>query len=65
MAVNHFSASTLETFRKIDCFVSTACPRIAIDDYMQYEIPIITPVELDVVLGLKKWEDYSFDEILD
>ena len=61
--MNHFSPPILEGFRDIDCFVSTSCPRIAIDDYMQYEIPILTPVELDILLGLKKWEDYQFDEI--
>ena len=61
--MNHFSPPILEGFRDIDCFVSTSCPRIAIDDYMQYEIPILTPVELDILLGLKKWEDYRFDEI--
>jgi 2-(3-amino-3-carboxypropyl)histidine synthase len=61
---NHFLPAHLESFRDIDCFVSTACPRIAIDDYMKYKIPIITPVELDILLDLKKWEDYQFDEIL-
>jgi len=64
LAMNHFSPAVLESFRDIDCFVSTACPRIAIDDYMQYKIPIITPVELEILLGVKKWEDYQFDEIL-
>jgi len=61
---NNFNPSYLEGFRNIDCFISTACPRIAIDDYMQFNTPIITPVELDIVLGLKKWDDYRFDEIL-
>jgi 2-(3-amino-3-carboxypropyl)histidine synthase len=61
---NNFNPSYLEGFRNIDCFISTACPRIAIDDYMQYNTPIITPIELDIVLGLKKWDDYQFDEIL-
>jgi 2-(3-amino-3-carboxypropyl)histidine synthase len=64
IASNHFTPSHLESFRDIDCFISTACPRIAIDDYMQYETPIITPVELDILLGIKKWEEYQFDEII-
>lgn len=64
IAMDHFLPSNLEGFRDIDCFVSTACPRIAIDDYMQYKIPILTPVELDILLGYKKWEEYQFDEIL-
>jgi 2-(3-amino-3-carboxypropyl)histidine synthase len=63
-ALNYFTPSNIESYRNIDCFVSTACPRIAIDDYMQYKTPIITPVELDIVLGLKKWEDYKFDEMI-
>jgi len=63
-ALNHFSPSVIESFRDVDCFVSTACPRIPIDDYMQYKVPIITPVELDILLGFKKWDDYKFDEIL-
>jgi 2-(3-amino-3-carboxypropyl)histidine synthase len=61
---NFFSASFLESFREIDCFVSFGCPRIAIDDYMQYKKPIITPIELEILLGSKKWDDYKFDEIL-
>lgn len=63
-ALNYFYPSAIESFRDVDCFVSTACPRIPIDDYMQYKIPIITPVELDIVLGFKKWDVYQFDEIL-
>lgn len=64
IVMNYFIPSNVESFRKVDCFVSTACPRIAIDDYLRYKIPIITPVELDIVLGFKKWDDYRFDEII-
>jgi 2-(3-amino-3-carboxypropyl)histidine synthase len=62
--VDNIQPSYLESYRNIDCFVSTACPRIAIDDYMQYKIPILTPIELDILLGFRKWEDYKFDELL-
>lgn len=61
--VDFFSPESLESFRGFDCYVSTACPRIAIDDYRIYKKPVITPVELDIVLGLKKWDSYVFDEI--
>jgi len=64
IAVDYLNPQSLETFREIDCFVSTACPRIAIDDYLCYKTPIITPIELEIVLGIRKWEDYQFDEII-
>ena len=48
---------------KVDAWVSTACPRIAIEDYLRYKQPILTPPELEIVLGERRWEDYAFDEI--
>jgi 2-(3-amino-3-carboxypropyl)histidine synthase len=60
---DEFSPVSLHGF-DLDCYVSTACPRIAIDDYLQYKKPIITPVELEIVLGRREWETYVFDEIL-
>ena len=63
IALNDFSPDCLEGFTGIDCFISTACPRIAIDDYMRYKTPVITPVELEILLGNKKWDDYNFDQI--
>jgi 2-(3-amino-3-carboxypropyl)histidine synthase len=47
-----------------DAFVSTACPRIAIDDYLRYPKPILTPIEMEIALGLKQWSDYRLDCIL-
>lgn len=64
ITMDNFSPISLQGFGNIDCFVSTACPRIAIDDYLQYKTPIITPVELEIVFGKRKWEDYRFDQIL-
>jgi 2-(3-amino-3-carboxypropyl)histidine synthase len=47
-----------------DCYVSTACPRVAIDDAAKFEKPVLTPVELDIVLNEREWENYEFDQIL-
>ncbi|OPY31015.1 MAG: 2-(3-amino-3-carboxypropyl)histidine synthase [Methanomassiliicoccales archaeon PtaU1.Bin124] len=44
-------------------FVSTACPRLAIDDQMRYPKPILTPQELEIVLGERSWDDYRLDMI--
>jgi 2-(3-amino-3-carboxypropyl)histidine synthase len=36
---------------QLDAFVSTACPRLAIDDYLRFKKPMITPIELEVALA--------------
>ncbi|HUI40290.1 MAG TPA: diphthamide biosynthesis enzyme Dph2 [Methanothrix sp.] len=43
--------------------VSTACPRIALDDAAKYRIPILTPLEFEVLVGKRRWEECGFDEI--
>jgi 2-(3-amino-3-carboxypropyl)histidine synthase len=48
----------------LEAFVNTACPRLAIDDYLIYKKPIITPIELEIILGERDWENYEFDEIV-
>jgi 2-(3-amino-3-carboxypropyl)histidine synthase len=46
-----------------DAWVNTACPRLALDDAHRFEKPMLTPQEFEVLLGLRKWEEYVFDEI--
>jgi len=48
---------------KVDAYVSTACPRIALDDSVRYSKPMLTLPELDISLGLRPWEEYAFDAI--
>jgi 2-(3-amino-3-carboxypropyl)histidine synthase len=48
---------------KVDAYVSTACPRIAIDDAGRFPAPVLTPVEFEMVKGLRSWEELAFDEI--
>ena len=48
----------------LDAYVMTACPRIAIDDSAMYKKPVITPQELEIVLGIRQWDDYMMDEII-
>ncbi|QLH75443.1 MAG: diphthamide biosynthesis enzyme Dph2 [Methanomassiliicoccales archaeon] len=45
-------------------FVSTACPRLAIDDQLRYPKPMLTPIELEIVLGDREWADYHLDMIM-
>ena len=63
LAIEHISPDLI-SFYPVDAYVNTACPRIAIDDSVRYDKPLITPFELEVALGEKKWETgYQFDEI--
>jgi 2-(3-amino-3-carboxypropyl)histidine synthase len=61
--LNEITPDNLLPFRKLDAFVNTSCPRISIDDAGKFKRPILTPVELEIVLGKRVWEDYKLDEI--
>jgi 2-(3-amino-3-carboxypropyl)histidine synthase len=61
--LKQFSPEYLINFRHLDAFVSTACPRVAIDDYGRYPKPVVTPVELEIALGDRPMDDYRLDEI--
>lgn len=61
--LDEITPQNLMPFMDLDAFVVTACPRIAIDDSKMYEKPLLTPQELEIVLGLRDWEDYEMDEI--
>ncbi|MDD1769899.1 MAG: diphthamide biosynthesis enzyme Dph2 [Methanomassiliicoccales archaeon] len=62
LVANNIDPERLLVF-DVDAFVSTACPRLAIDDYMRYRKPILTPPEFEVLLGERKWDEYVFDAI--
>jgi 2-(3-amino-3-carboxypropyl)histidine synthase len=47
--------------RELDAYVSTACPRIAIDDGELYPRPVLTPPEFLMALGEAPLEPYRFD----
>lgn len=49
---------------QVDAIVSTACPRIALDDSSLFRQPIVNPSEMLVALGEKKLEQYCFEELL-
>jgi 2-(3-amino-3-carboxypropyl)histidine synthase len=59
--VNEVRPEELGDF-KLDAIVCTACPRISTDDAERFDIPILTPFEAKVMLGLEKLEPYRLDE---
>ncbi len=48
---------------RLDALVNTACPRISFDDFDLFDVPILTPFEVGVMLGEEEWEPYRVDEI--
>jgi 2-(3-amino-3-carboxypropyl)histidine synthase len=62
--MNEVRAEALLPYRA-EAAVSTACPRLAIDDGPHYPIPILTPWEMEMVLGIRNMEEYRFDQILE
>lgn len=61
--MNEVTPERLALF-KVDAFVNTACPRIAIDDVALFKKPVLTPIEFEIVLGKRDWSEIKFDEIL-
>ncbi|ASJ03902.1 diphthamide biosynthesis enzyme Dph2 [Thermococcus barossii] len=61
IAMNHIGYPALEGF-DFDAYVVVACPRVPIDDYENWRKPVLTPREVEILLGLR--EEYEFDEIL-
>lgn len=61
IAMNHISYPALEGF-DFDAYVVVACPRVPIDDYENWRKPVLTPREVELLLGLT--EEYEFDEIV-
>lgn len=48
---------------RVDAFVNTACPRIAMDESARFDKPMLTIPEIEIVLGRRGWPDYEFDAI--
>ena len=56
------SATKLANFAEIECFVLVAGPEDCLVDDREFNVPVITPLELEVALGLREWGDvYSTD----
>ncbi|WP_048057930.1 diphthamide biosynthesis enzyme Dph2 [Methanothermococcus okinawensis] len=45
----------------VDAYIICACPRIVLDDYLNYKKPLLTPKEFEMYIS--KDFDYKFDEI--
>ncbi|MBN2067927.1 MAG: diphthamide biosynthesis enzyme Dph2 [Candidatus Diapherotrites archaeon] len=48
---------------QVEAIVSTACPRIALDDSSSFKQAIVNPNEALIALGERKFEEFEFDEL--
>jgi 2-(3-amino-3-carboxypropyl)histidine synthase len=55
--LDEIRSENLNNFVEAQTFISTACPRIAVDGVSGMDRPIITLLEAEVVLGERRWED--------
>ena len=46
-----------------DCYVNTACPRLAYDDQVRFPAPVLSPQEFEILCGARTWDNYAIDEI--
>jgi 2-(3-amino-3-carboxypropyl)histidine synthase len=47
----------------MDCYVNTACPRLAYDDQTRFPAPVLAPPEFEILCGVRSWEEYQIDEL--
>ena len=45
-----------------DCYVNTACPRLAYDDQIRFPVPVLSPGSSRILCGARTWEEYAIDE---
>jgi 2-(3-amino-3-carboxypropyl)histidine synthase len=51
----------LVNYMGFDALVNTACSRLPYDDWDRFRVPILSPQEIDVLLGRLKWEELVVD----
>ncbi len=47
----------------LDCYVNTACPRLAYDDQIRWPAPVLSPPEFEILCNVRSWDDYIIDEL--
>ncbi len=57
ICLDEVGSTQLGNFTEAEAFISTACPRIAVDGVADVNRPILTTAEALVMLGEKRWEE--------
>ena len=64
-AVGKINVSKLANFGEIDCYVLVACPENSLLDSRDFHVPIVTPFELEIALGIRQWDGFYSSEFSD
>ena len=56
-AIKEITPEALMAFPKVDAYVNTACPRIALDDASKFQKPVLTLNEARVIVNDRSWEE--------
>lgn len=56
-AIKEITPEALMAFPKVDAYVNTACPRIALDDASKFQKPVLTLNEARVIVNDMSWEE--------
>ncbi|KAG5181794.1 putative diphthamide biosynthesis protein [Tribonema minus] len=64
-AVGRVNAAKLGNFAGVEAFCLVACAESSLLDTHEFPVPIVTPLELQIALGLREWDGFYSTDISD
>eukprot|EP00611_Tribonema_gayanum_P012579 TRINITY_DN231_c0_g1_i1.p1 TRINITY_DN231_c0_g1~~TRINITY_DN231_c0_g1_i1.p1 ORF type:complete len:629 (-),score=84.78 TRINITY_DN231_c0_g1_i1:40-1926(-) len=64
-AVGRVNAAKLGNFAGVEAFCLVACAESSLLDTHDFPVPIVTPLELQIALGLREWDGFYSTDISD
>ena len=62
LVVGKLNPAKLANFAEMECFVMVACPEHSLlDDDREYHVPIVTPLEVQMALGVVEWGSVPYE----
>jgi diphthamide biosynthesis protein 2 len=64
-AVGRVNVAKLSNFAEVEAFCLVACAESSLLDARDFHVPIVTPLELQIALGLREWTGFYSTELAD
>jgi diphthamide biosynthesis protein 2 len=64
-AVGRVNVAKLSNFAEVEAFCLVACAESSLLDARDFHVPIVTPLELQIALGLREWTGFYSTELTD